>query len=55
MQRMPGEKRHISCRCKEEIERWLVISRGMAQAEKGSTRSVYGSDAMSDLHFDFSP
>ena len=50
---MPREKRHIKYWCKEDIERWLIISGDMAQAEKGSTRSFYGSYyAMSDWHFD---
>ncbi len=49
---MPREKRHIKYWCKEDIERWLIISEDMAQAEKGSTRFIYGSNAMSDLHFD---
>jgi len=45
-------KHHIKYCCKEDIETWLIISGGMARAEKGLMISFYGLYAISDWHFD---
>ena len=57
MQRMTGEKCQIKYCYEEDIERWLIISGGMAQEEKSSmiSESFYDLNAVSDWHFDFSP
>jgi ankyrin repeat protein len=50
-------KHHTNYRCEKEIERLQIYFGRMARAdsEKGSTRSFYDLNALSDWRFDFSP